>query len=66
MKAVIEKTRHLENMVKKMVIESVQGFLRDPDFGLELREGIVKRLKKYSGKRAENAHSLDEVRKQYF
>ncbi len=53
MKAVIEKTRHLENIIRKTVIESVRVVLNDPDFKLELHEEIAKRLKKYNDKKDE-------------
>ena len=38
----------MQNLIRRTIIESVQGVLTDPDFGLELRKEIIERLKKYS------------------
>jgi len=59
------KEKWTEDLIKKTVVESVQGVLTDPDFGLELRGEIVKRIKKYNYTVPKKLRSLDDVRRKY-
>lgn len=38
--------KKINNLIRQTIIETIQEVLRDPDFGLELRESVKKRLKK--------------------
>lgn len=38
--------RQLQTLVRRTIIESVQGIFADPDFGLRLSSGATKQLKK--------------------
>jgi signal recognition particle GTPase len=48
-----------ENKIRQIVVETLREILNDPDFGLELREEIIKRLKK----KPKNLISLEKIRK---
>ena len=65
MKSAMTKEKWTEDLIKKTVVESVQGVLTDPDFGLELRGEIVKRIKKYNYTVPKKLRSLDDVRRKY-
>ena len=55
----------LINIIRKTVLESVQGVLTDPDQGLELRPTIRRRLKKYSLSKRISSRSLSEFKKKF-
>lgn len=55
----------LINIIRKTLLESLQGILADPDQGLELRPEIKRRLKKYSLAKSVNSYSLSEIKKKY-
>jgi len=48
-----------EKKVRSIVIETLREILNDPDFGLELRKEIVKRLRK----RPKKLISLEKIKK---
>jgi len=48
-----------ENKIRQIVIETLREILNDPDFGLELREEIIKRLRK----KPKNLISLENIKK---
>jgi signal recognition particle GTPase len=48
-----------ENKIRQIVIETLREILNDPDFGLEFREEIIKRLKK----KPKNLISLEKIKK---
>jgi len=48
-----------ENKIRQIVIETLREILNDPDFGLELREEIIKRLRK----KPRNLISLENIKK---
>ena len=53
------------NIIKKTIVESFYGIFTDPDFGLELKSDIAKRLKKYSLKTPKKMATLSEIKKKY-
>ena len=55
----------LINIVRKTLLESLQGILTDPEQGLELRTEIKHRLKKYSLAKSFRSHPLSEIKKKY-
>lgn len=42
----ILRNKKLNNLIRQTIIETIQEVLRDPDYGLELREWVKKRLRK--------------------
>ncbi|MFA6273265.1 MAG: hypothetical protein WC673_02110 [Candidatus Paceibacterota bacterium] len=56
---------NLVNIIRKTLLESLQGILTDPDQGLELRPEIKRRLKKYSLAKSFRSHPLSEIKKKY-
>ena len=38
--------KKINNLIRQTIIETIQEVFRDPDFGLELRESVKKRLRK--------------------
>jgi signal recognition particle GTPase len=48
-----------ENKIRQIVVETLREILNDPDFGLEIREEIIKRLKK----KPKNLISLEKIKK---
>jgi len=46
MATTLVKEKEIKNLIRRTVIESVQGVLTDPDYGLELNERFAARLKK--------------------
>jgi len=61
MARVVTQNKKLNNLIRKVVIETIQEVLRDPDFGLELQEWVEKRLKKHPRKLI----PFDEIKKKY-
>lgn len=55
----------LINIIRKTVLESVQGVLTDPDNGLKLKPLIKRRLKKASLSKNIRSFSLREIKKKY-
>ncbi len=55
----------LINIIRKTLLESLQGIFTDPDRGLELRPEIKRRLKNYSLAKSFRSHSLSEIKKKY-
>jgi len=55
------KNKKLNSLIRQIVIETVHNILEDPDFGLELRESIRKRLRKCPKKLI----SFEEIKKKY-
>jgi len=53
--------RKINNLIKKTVIETINEVLRDPDYGLELRGWVKKRLKKSY----KTLIPFEQVKKQY-
>ena len=51
----------LINIVRKTLLESLQGILTDPEQGLELRTEIKHRLKKYSLAKSFRSYSLCDL-----
>jgi hypothetical protein len=45
-KIIIENQKQLNELIRQNVIEVIREMLNDPDFGLELREWVKKRLRK--------------------
>ena len=58
-KIVINKK--INNLIKKTVIETIQEILKDPDFGLELRDWVKKRLRE----RPKKLIPFAEIKKKY-
>ena len=48
MATTLVKEKEIRNLIRRTVIESVQGVLTDPDYGFEITESVARRLKKYS------------------
>jgi len=46
MAKILVEDKKLNNLIRRRVVEIVQGVLADPDFGLELQKWVKKRLKK--------------------
>ena len=59
--ATLKKNTALSLLVKKTVLETFQGILNDPDFGLPLRKGVQERLTK----RPQKLISLKEIRQKH-
>jgi uncharacterized protein YpbB len=55
------KNKRINNFIKKTVIETIQEILEDPDFGLELREWVKKRLRK----KPKKLIPYEEIKKKY-
>jgi len=55
------KNKRINNFIKKTVIETIQEILEDPDFGLELREWVKKRLRK----KPKKLIPFEEIKKKY-
>lgn len=53
--------KKLNNLIRRTIIETIQEVLRDPDFGLELRESVQKRLRK----RPKILIPFEEIKKKY-
>lgn len=59
-KAVL-RNKKLNNLIRQTIIETIQEVLRDPDYGLELREWVKKRLRK----RHKNFIPFEKIKKKY-
>jgi len=57
----IVKDKKINNLIRETIIETVQEVLRDPDFGLELRE----RIKKHLRKRPRKLIPFEEIKEKY-
>ena len=57
----ILRNRKLNNLIRQTIIETIQEVLRDEDFGLEIREGVKKRLRK----RPKILIPFGEIKKKY-
>lgn len=53
--------RKLNNLIQERVLEAVREIFEDPDFGLELREWVKKRLKK----RPKKLIPFNEIKKKF-
>jgi len=49
----------LKNLIRQIVIETLQAVSKDPDFGLELQDWVKKRLEK----RPEKLIPFEEIKK---
>ena len=58
------KDKKIINVIRQTVLESVQGLLNDPDYGLELRDSIKRRLQRSKTWRGKII-SFEEIRKKY-
>lgn len=63
--SIVFQEKQIGNIIKKTIIESFYGIFTDPDFGLELKNDIAKRLKKYSIKAPKKLTTLSEIKKKY-
>ncbi len=62
-----QKNKKIQEVIRHQVIEVMREMLSDPDFGLELRQGFVKCLKKSIKSKKTGQHiSLDEVLKKHY
>jgi len=59
-KIIIEEEK-LNDLIRQRVIEIIQAILADPDYGLELRDWVKKRLKK----KPKKLIPLEEIKKKY-
>lgn len=59
-KTTIEK-QQVNNLIRKTIIETIQEILRDPDFGIELKGWVKKRLKE----RPKKLIPFEEIMKKY-
>jgi len=57
----ITLNKKINNLIRKTVIETIQEILADPDFGLELKEWIKKRLRK----KPKRLIPFEEIKKKY-
>lgn len=55
------KDKNLNNLIRWTVIETIHEVLKDPDFGLELREWAGKRLRT----RPRKLIPLEEIKKRH-
>lgn len=55
------RNKKLNNLIRQTIIETVQEVLRDPDYGLDLRNWVKKRLKK----RPKTLIPFAEIKKKY-
>ena len=63
--ATLTEEKQISNIIRKTIVESIQGVLTDPDYGLEIREDVVKRLKKYRAKIPPKLTSLNQIKRKY-
>lgn len=64
-KTIIEDKK-LKNLIRWEVMAVMQELLSDPDFGLELRQEFIRRLKKsIESKRAGRLVPFEEIKKRY-
>ena len=61
MAKITTRDKKLNALIRKTVIETIQEILADPDFGLELREWVKKRLRK----KPKKLIPFEEIRKKY-
>lgn len=59
------KEKQISNLIRRTIIESVHGVLTDPDYGLEIRDNIARRLKKYSKKAPTGLISFSNIKRKY-
>lgn len=57
--------KKIQNLIKRTIIESVQGVLTDPDYGIGVRKEVAERLNKYSKKTSKKPISLAEIRRKH-
>ena len=57
----ILRNKKLNNLIRQTIVETIQDVLRDPDYGLELREWVKKRLRK----RPKALIPFEEIKKKY-
>lgn len=57
--------KQITSIIRRTIIESVQGVLTDPDYGLQIKDDIARRLKKYSAKTPQKLTSLSNIKKKY-
>jgi hypothetical protein len=60
-KIIIENQKQLNRLIRKNVIEVIREILNDPDFGLELRDWVKKRLRK----KPKKLIPFEEIKKKY-
>jgi len=65
MNATLLKEKQISNLIRRTVLESVQGILTDPDYGLEIGENVAKRLRKHSRQNNSKTVSLSDIKKKY-
>ena len=59
---VSQKEKQVEKIVERVVVRVLQKALKDPDFGLELRESFKKRIQKsVVSRKAGRLKNFDEV-----
>lgn len=61
MAKVMLQNKKLNNLIRQTIIETIQEVLRDPDYGLELRDWVKKRLRKHY----EVVIPFEEIKKKY-
>lgn len=57
--------KQILNTVKKTVAESVQGVLRDPDYGLEIKDSYKKKLEDIHKRKATEGKTLKMIKQKY-
>ncbi len=63
---ILVKGKNFETLIRRTVIESVQGVLTDPDYAFEISEIIAKRLNKYSKNISSNKFtSIRQIKHKY-
>lgn len=63
MSKAIEK--RIEKVVRKTVLETVQGIFNDPDASLELKESVKKRLAKHRTGKKNKLTTLKVIKSKY-